>query len=152
VSFAVSKDVPQTYSVEVAGQSESFTVLRPAAFSPSNLTVNAAQVAAGEPVTISVQVTNTGEVQGGYTATLMVNGQMEAIQEVTLGGGESTSLSFTVSEGVPQTYDVEVQGLTASFSVAQPVSWALVGAIIAATIALAGIVYYFVGRRRKLAH
>jgi PGF-pre-PGF domain-containing protein len=62
VSFALVKAVPGAYVVEVDGLRGSFRVRapRPAEFRLSNLSISPAEVEAGEPVSVSVEVRNVG--------------------------------------------------------------------------------------------
>jgi hypothetical protein len=66
-------------------------------------------VQSGEPVTISVAVENKG-VRGTKTLTLVINGEKEAEESVTLGSMESKTLRFTVKRDLPGTYKVTIPG------------------------------------------
>jgi hypothetical protein len=94
--------------------------LEPAAFEVSDLSISPASTQAGEPVSISFIVTNTGDEEGTYTVTLKVNGEVEATREVTLAGGAEASLTFTVIRENAGTYEVEVDGLSGSFTLISP--------------------------------
>jgi hypothetical protein len=89
----------------------------PAEFGLSEFAINPAQIEVGEPVTISAIVQNTGELEGSYTLTLTINGEIEQSTEVTLAGGESKQVSFTVVRNKPGTYAVAIDGLTGEFTV-----------------------------------
>jgi len=91
-----------------------------AAFELSDLTVAPLQVEVSEAVTVSVKVTNVGDESGNYTVTLKIDGVIEETETVTLDGGASTIVSFTVVREVAGTYGVEVDGLTGSFVVVRP--------------------------------
>lgn len=54
-------------------------------------------VVAGEPISISYEVENTGEAEGTQSVTLSVDGVQDATNTVTLGGGESETGEFTIS-------------------------------------------------------
>ena len=88
-----------------------------AEFKLSEFAINPAQMEVGEPVTISAIVQNTGELEGSYTLTLKINGEIEQSTEVTLAGGESRQVSFTVVKNEPGTYAVAIDGLTGKFIV-----------------------------------
>jgi hypothetical protein len=49
------------------------TALNPADFSTENLIISPIQTMVGESVTISVDVTNTGEIEGSHILTLKIN-------------------------------------------------------------------------------
>jgi hypothetical protein len=91
-------------------------VAAPAAFALSNLGVAPAEVEEGDTVTVTVDVVNTGELEGGYTVTLLVNGAAEAAREITLAGGATTSVTFSLAKDAGS-YQVEVGGLMGSFQV-----------------------------------
>ncbi len=92
----------------------------PAKFRLSELAINPAQTEVGEPVTISTIVQNTGELEGSYTLTLKINGEIEQSKETTLAAGESRQVSFTVIKDDPGTYAIAVDGLTGEFIVLAP--------------------------------
>jgi PKD repeat protein/uncharacterized cupredoxin-like copper-binding protein len=92
----------------------------PAAFELSGLFVSPAQVNTGAPVTISLTVKNTGELAGNYTAVLLLNGAQEATKTVSVAGGASVSVSFTVTKQAAGAYAVKVGSLTGSFTVSTP--------------------------------
>jgi len=63
----------------------------------------------GEPVSISVTVENRG-VKGTKKVTVVINGEKEAEESVTLGSMESRTLHFSVKRDLPGTYKVEIPG------------------------------------------
>ena len=155
-----------------------FTVIaytQPAAFETSYLTVLPREVDLGEKVTIGVKVTNTGDLSESYEVTLRINNVVEATQEVTLEGGASQKVTFTTSKDVAGTYNVNVKGLSGTFTVkaapvpaplapvpalptpapAPPVAppptvinWWLIGGIIAAVIVISTTVILLIRRRQ----
>ena len=74
VGFTVTPATAKSYSVNVDGLNGSFNVLEVplAEFQVSNLVINPAQVYVGETVSISVTVTNIGNISGTYEVTLEV--------------------------------------------------------------------------------
>jgi uncharacterized membrane protein len=119
VTFTIVKDAAGIYSVEVDGLVGSFTVreLAPPEFTVSDLRIAPVEVEVGQTVTISVKVTNVGEQSGSYTVDLKIAGTVVESKIVTLGGGESTIVEFTVIKDVAGSYLVEIDGLTDTFSV-----------------------------------
>ena len=100
-----------------------FTVVaytRPAAFTASALTISPTEVDAGETVTISANVANTGDLAGSYKVTLKIDGKVVATKEVTLAGGASQRVTFTTAKDEAGTYTVNVEGLSGSFTVMAP--------------------------------
>lgn len=97
-----------------------FTALahtRPAAFDIANLVIAPKEVKTGEKVTISVRITNTGDLEGSYKATLKMGNEVLASQEISLAGGASREVTFTATEAKAGTYAVDVDGLVGSFRV-----------------------------------
>jgi predicted GH43/DUF377 family glycosyl hydrolase len=119
----------------------------PAAFAIGSLSVSPVIVNTGQPVTISVVVTNIGEEAGIYTVTLKIDGAVEATERITLTSGDSKTVTFTTRQYQAGSYSVDVNSLTGLFTVevapsppttppltpAKP-SWWLVGSIIAAVV------------------
>ena len=95
----------------------------PAEFTISGLTAPFGELGIAEEGTINVMVANTGDVAGTTTLTLKINGEEVATKNVNLAGLESRSVSFTTVQGKAGTYNVDVDGLTGTFTVkAAPVT------------------------------
>jgi S-layer protein (TIGR01567 family) len=88
-----------------------------AKFSYSNLQVSPILAKTGENVNVTVDVTNTGTAAGNKDVELMINGTTVDSQSVSLDAGQSTSLTFTVSENEAGTYEAQVGSSTATFNV-----------------------------------
>ena len=149
VTFTTVKDIAGTYAVNVSGRVSTFTVKpppAPAIFTVSTLTISPTEVDIGERVTISILVTNIGEVEGSYEAVLKIDGAPVATKVVTLGAGKSTKVVFPVTRDVAATYQVEVDGQVGQFTVVKhvfPWWWIVVGVVVI------GLVVFFVIRRRR---
>jgi hypothetical protein len=123
---------------------------RPAVFTASDLTITPKEVAIGETVTISILVTNTGDLTGSYGVTLKIDNVAVDTENVTLAGRASQRVTFTVTEDVAGTYAVNVHGLLGTFIVkAPPINWPLIGGIIAAVVVV-GLLALFVLRRKGI--
>lgn len=94
-----------------------FPLNPPAAFEVSNLNVTPNDVSAGDSVTVSVTVTNVGGQTGSYSIPFSVNQTIEETKSVTLKGGESTIVDFTVTKEALGTYNVKVDDLSTKFTV-----------------------------------
>lgn len=92
----------------------------PATFHIARLVISPVEVKPEDEVTISAEVTNTGDAEGSYTAELKINSVIEATKEITLAGGASQLLSFSVSRDIPGTYMVTWDKLAGEFVVAEP--------------------------------
>jgi hypothetical protein len=148
VTFTTSRDVAGTYTISVDGQSATVVVKAPAALSISSLSVSPLEVKVGESVTISALVANTGDGTGTYEATLKIDDSVVATKSVTLAGGASEKVTFTISKDVGGTYDVDLNGLPGTFVVKAGPNWWLIGGIIAAIIAAFLLLYFYVWRKR----
>jgi hypothetical protein len=115
-----------------------------AAFVVKSLEAIPEVVTPGEDVAITVVVTNTGETEGSYSLSLKIDGDVEAVEEVTLLPGEEREATFTVSKENPGSYPVEVGGKTAEFTVVEiplpgeenPTNWIRLGGIVAAIMVI----------------
>lgn len=67
-------------------------------------------------VTVSIEVENVGELEGGCTVELKMDGEVIDSKEVTLEGGGSATVLFELTRG-EGTYEVEVEGFTESFTI-----------------------------------
>ncbi len=117
----------------------------PATF--SNFVISPATVELGQPVTITADVTNTSGLEGTYTVTLKIDGAAVENKDVTVAGGATESVSFTVSKNTTGTYQVAVDSQTGSFTVSEaaaeptgvsepPILWVAVVVVVAAIGAL----------------
>ena len=118
----------------------------------SNLTTSPNEVSGGESLTISVDVTNTGEVEGSYTVVLKVNGSEVDTQDVTVAGGETETVTFSVSREEAGDYTVEVDDQSGSFTVVEEtveINWSLVGGIIGGVVVVGLALAFFLMWRRR---
>ena len=84
-----------------------------AEFVVSDLVISPTEVNPGQVVTITCAVTNIGSEAADYTVTM--GGDFVAEQVVSLGPGESKTVSFTVTPTAAKTHYVSVDGLSGSF-------------------------------------
>jgi len=137
----------------------------PAMFSLGSFTISPDKVTLGESVTISVEVTNTGEEAGNYTVTLKIDGGIKAIKDVTLNAGASEEVTFTTVKDLPGGYAVDVNGLNGTFEVLEepssapptpptpplastsPINWPVLWGVIGGVV-LVGLVIFLLARRK----
>ncbi len=86
-------------------------------FSVSNLTIQPNHVKVGEPVNISIIVSNNGAQMGKYSVVLRVGGVVENITDMTLSPGASQTAGFVVVKDAPGDYYADVDGLGGFFTV-----------------------------------
>jgi hypothetical protein len=97
-----------------------FTVIAhttPATFKISAFDISPAVVNPDESITISATITNTGDLAGSHEVTLMINKGVTDIKEVNLAGHASQQVTFTLKPHNAGSYDVDVNGLGATFIV-----------------------------------
>ena len=128
----------------------------PAEFVLSNLDINPAEAAAGETVTVTVTVENTGGSEGTFPVNLWIDEIPEATQNVTLAPGGTETVIFTLSRSEAGVYSVVVSDCNGYFTVrAVTPSPSAPGATNPRNnwwwliIIAAGIIIFIVARRRK---
>jgi hypothetical protein len=114
--------------------------------------ISSSRAAPGERIIVSAEVVNRSTVNGSARMNLYVNGQEESSQGITVNGGSSTPVIFTVSRNEPGTYSVYVGGTQAgSFTVDQFADPNIVLCISGALLVIAFItgLLWILGRRRQ---
>jgi PKD repeat protein len=129
------------------------TPIPPAHFVPSGLSIvpsvekTTFVTKTGESVTITANVANDGGESGTYTVELKLNGNTVDTKTVTLGAGQSQQVSFTRSGLDYGQYEVNVAGLSGTFTASRIITWWLIILIIVAIgLIIWGVVW---GRRRR---
>ncbi len=114
---------PGTFTVNAtkAGYEEGKTIVEvsedKAEFEYSNLLIEPASVEEGKPVSIQVNVTNTGNIAGETEVLLRVNNESVDSENVSLGAGESKAVKFSHTEEKAGNYTVEIGGLSGGYEV-----------------------------------
>lgn len=90
----------------------------PGEFELSNLSVSPSSIMVGGSVTVSMDVTNTGETEITGPVTLVLNGVVEETKTVTLTAGETKTVTYTVTKSAAD-YTASFPGtaLTGTFTV-----------------------------------
>jgi hypothetical protein len=81
------------------------------------VSVNPQQAIANQPVTITTNVVNTGDVAGNYNIALKINGQVEESRMVSVGPMASQPVKFTVTRDQPGMYTVDIVDKSSSFTI-----------------------------------
>ena len=90
----------------------------PASFTISDLTVDPAEIYAGEQITVSVVVRNVGDLAGDYQIAFVVNRVVVDIADIHLPASESQRVEVTTTvQCASGTYPVYVSGLLGWFTV-----------------------------------
>jgi len=115
-----------TTNHNISGLVSHFTVFavfagnRPAAFTVSDLNITPATINVGGTATVTVTLANTGDLSGSFDAVLRINDNIIETQKVTLAGGASQAVSYTVSPDIAATYSISVDGLSGTLEVSAP--------------------------------
>lgn len=91
-----------------------------ALFEVSSLTVTPSEVLVGEPATITIEIRNIGEVQGTYSAVLMVEGEVTATEAVAIAARGTETVSFILVKDTAGIYELRVDELTRTLVVLRP--------------------------------
>jgi len=91
--------------------------MRPAAFTASDLTITPAEVDIAQSVTISVTLTNTGDLTGSHRVTLRINNVVVSTKKVTIAGHTTEKVTFTTIRGAAGSYAVNINGQSDTFTV-----------------------------------
>jgi len=129
----------------------------PARFEAGDLTINPQQAQLGQPVTISLTITNEGAIEGSHELHLIIDGIVRMVTEVTLAGNSSETLTFEISNLAVGKHQVKIAGLTEQFRVAMTttplteggVNWLLIDMSVGVVLVIGAIVLYFITRRSR---
>jgi hypothetical protein len=115
---------PLTHTI--TGQTNHFTPFtvmaftEPASFTVSDLILASAEIYAGETATVSVTVTNNGDLSGTYSIVLKVDDVVMETKQVTLDGHQSQTVIFTLSLNTAGTYNIVIGSLSGVLTVTEP--------------------------------
>jgi uncharacterized repeat protein (TIGR01451 family) len=124
---------------------------------PKYIAVNPRAARVNQPITITTNVVNEGQVTGSHVVALTINGRVEQTKTVTVGPGATRQVSFTISKAEPGSYQVSIGNQRSDFVVAgdqktQPVG-GISGLLMALTtlvlVVLTGLLVITVRRRRQ---
>ena len=119
VTFAVTKNNPGTYSINMGGLSGSFVVLPPAVFTLSNLVISPQLVLPDREVSIACSATNSGEVDDYCPVVLKINGIAVNSKNVTVSAGATEIVTFNFSSNLAGSYKVEIGDLSGTLEISE---------------------------------
>jgi hypothetical protein len=90
------------------------------AFTVSELGITPEEPGIGEPITISVLVTNNTDAAGSYELILRIGDAKDATQLVNLPGGAQERVDFATTRYSPGTFTVDVNGVAGAITVPAP--------------------------------
>jgi hypothetical protein len=88
---------------------------KPAKFEVTNLTIDPPAADAGQPIKISVTVTNVGDEAGDYSTSLTIYDVVIDSMTIHLLGGESKRVEFLVTETNEGSYSAKIEKLTGTY-------------------------------------
>ena len=86
-------------------------------FEVDNLLIEPASALAGDTISVSVEVTNTGDSEDTYDAILLVNGAEESRQAISLAPGASRTVTFQLTRDIPGEYEIKAAGIGGELSI-----------------------------------
>ena len=114
VSFLITRDEPGVYEIkvgEMVGTLKVMEPVRPADFRVVSLEISPSTVKAGEEAKVNVDIKNDGDAKGTYPLSLVMDGEVVQTKDITLAGGGTMRMPFTICPDSPGTYNIEVGGL-----------------------------------------
>ncbi len=83
----------------------------------NNLSIGSNPVKAGEPITVHCEVTNTGESEGNYSLTLLVDNTREDVLDLILEGKETRKITMSIDAASPGEHLLTAGELSILFTV-----------------------------------
>lgn len=124
-------------SIEAALEKEEITP-SPAEFEIISLDITPLEVIAGERVSITAEVKNTGGSEGTYTLSLTIDGVKAQAKVVKIAPRATETVSFTAAKDEPGTYNVQVNDFSGTFRILKPAEFTISNLLITPHIVEAG--------------
>src|SRR3989339_863161 len=86
----------------------------------SSLTISPAKLAPDQTITIGANILNSGTKSEEYSAILKIDDANVETKQMTIGPGETKTLSFQYIPQILGTYQVDVNGQAGAFEVVKP--------------------------------
>ena len=106
--------------LELDGQTTTVTVLKPAEFVIGSPVITPAVIVKGDIVTVEVDVQNVGDLEGAYTTSLLVDGELVGTEDVAAEGGATRTVHFTFPADVAGELNLEVGDQAVTVTVLMP--------------------------------
>ena len=94
-------------------------ISKPAEFQLSDLILDSDWIQVGDPIYVSVTVTNIGDQSGNRSVTLTIDDIPKETKTAQLDGGETSTLTFMATEAIEGNHTVIIEDLAANFMVSQ---------------------------------
>lgn len=119
VAFSVTRTESGSCNIDVNGLTATLRVLKPAEFKVESFVVSPTEVTEGGSCTVTVDVTNLGEVEGDYEAILRVNDGVQESKTMTIAAGDSRAVSFSLVMNQAGTYNLSIGSETGTLTVVE---------------------------------
>lgn len=93
----------------------------PAKFEVISLDIKPPEATAGQTVSITAVVENTGDSEGTYNVILTVESVTIEAKEVTITPGSSKEVTFSLVKDIPGTYEIVIGGLSSTLTVKEKI-------------------------------
>jgi hypothetical protein len=120
IDFIFSSVTTGIYKIELNGLTGNLIVVNPPEFQVTSLEITEAEIVADTSFIVNIEVKNTGEVAGSYTAKLRVDGIETSSKEINIGIESPGKVEFSekfISSG-PHT--LEIGGISKTVTVLKP--------------------------------
>jgi hypothetical protein len=120
VEFMVAESSEGSYSIKIEGLNGTFIITDlppPPTLEISDLIISPKEAWVGDPIKISVEVSNIGDEAITYPLAFRVNNAVRETKTIQLSAGETETLETNVTESSEGTYSVVVGGLTGKFKI-----------------------------------
>lgn len=126
-------------------------VLAPAEFHYRYISLNQSQIKSGQPLIVDASIFNSGEESGNCHVILKLDGLAEDSRDITLAGGETQKLSFTLQVSSEGKHTISIGDQNATLNVVEPVkSISILWLIpIVVTVCLAVVIIIIVSLRKR---
>jgi len=122
IKLTEEQQVPSSFLDLLESESDTDTEPTP---DPANIiydsiTASPMTLEAGNPATVTITVENTGDEQGTETVDLYLNDELTDSETITVEGGATETVSFTVTMDEAGTYNLEADDKATSITVTEP--------------------------------
>lgn len=120
VEFTDIENAEGTYLVKIGDLNGTFTITNvppPSTLKVSYLVHSPYEAWVNETITISINVTNTGNEPISYSLPFKVNNAVIGVKAIQLSAGETQTITCTVTESSEGTYSTNVGGVQGSFKI-----------------------------------
>ncbi len=80
----------------------------PATFEVTSLRITPAEAGLGQPVAIEASIKNVGDVEGTYTAYLIIDGVEGVRKEVPISTGRTQTVTFNITQDEAGSYNIQI--------------------------------------------